>query len=402
MLNTLRRRLVVSHVLPLLIIVPLMGLALVYALETQVLLPNLSSELVGQATLVAEMTNDHTDIWRDPSQAQAFVARVGPRLKAQVTLLDPSGHLLASSDPADAERVGLPLEPVGLTQALMGQTGVHTDYSQSMGAEVADVLLPVVGPNKQVVGIVHLTHRLGSVYEWFLRLRYLTTEVLVTGLFLGAVVGWVLALNLEGPLEQVTQAVNRLASGQQWTLLPEGQGPEEIRLLSHAFNTLVNRLHALEQNRRQLLANLVHEVGRPIGAFHSAIQALVRGADEDMALRRELLVGMDGELTSLRRLLDDLTRFYVQVEGTSELKCCPIALSDWLFQVLVPWREAAQAKGLRWEVIIPSALPTLNIDPDRLGQALGNLLSNAIKYTPVRGTVSIGAGVEDGTVRVRV
>lgn len=201
MLNTLRRRLVVSHVLPLLIIIPLMGLALVYAIESRMLLPNLSSELVGQARLVAEIAGDHADIWNNPSSAQALVARIAPRLKARLALLDSGGHLLASSDPADTERLG-----------------------QSIGAEVANVLVPVAGPDKQVVGIIYLTHRLGNVYEWFLRLRYLTTGVLASGLLLGAVVGWVLALNLEHPLQHVTRAVYRLANGQPWIPVPEEQG----------------------------------------------------------------------------------------------------------------------------------------------------------------------------------
>jgi signal transduction histidine kinase len=402
MLNTLRRRLVVSHVLPLLIIIPLIGLALVYALESRVLLPNLSSELVGQAALIAEIASDHADIWNNPSSAQVLVARIAPRLKARLVLLDSGGRLLASSDPADIERLGQPLAYRGLAQALTGQTSVHTDYSQSIGAEVANVLVPVAGPDKQVVGIVYLTHRLGNVYKWFLRLRYLTAGVLASGLLLGVVVGWLLALNLERPLQHMTQAIYRLANGPPWILVPEEQGPEEIRLLSHAFNTLVGRLHLLEQNRRQLLANLVHEVGRPIGALHSAIQALVGGADEEISLRRELLGGMDEQLASLRRLLDDLTRFYDQAEGTLEIKRRPVALGEWLLHALAPWEAAAQQKGLIWEANISSELPILDIDPDQLDQALGNLLNNAIKYTPAGGTVSIAVDVRDNMARIQV
>ncbi len=51
MLRTLRARFILSHVLPLLVIIPLMGIPLVYVLETRVLLPNLAGELVGNATL---------------------------------------------------------------------------------------------------------------------------------------------------------------------------------------------------------------------------------------------------------------------------------------------------------------------------------------------------------------
>jgi two-component system phosphate regulon sensor histidine kinase PhoR len=57
---------------------------------------------------------------------------------------------------------------------------------------------------------------------------------------------------------------------------------------------------------------------------------------------------------------------------------------------------------VRWQTVIPDTLPTLNVDPDRLGQALGNLLSNAIKYTPAGGMVSFSAGLEEKELWIRV
>ena len=402
MLRTLRRRLILSHVLPLLVIIPLMGIALVYVLETQVLLPEITSELAGDASLVAELATGRSDLWDNPVQAQAFVADVSQNLTARVTLFDSAGRLLASSDPADAGRLGRPLEHPGRVEVLAGEISVQTEYSQHMHTEVADVLVPILlGPDQQVVGVVRLTHRLAGVYELFLHLRYFITGVLAVGLVLGVAVGWVLALDLDRSLRQVTQAIYRLASGQRLALLPE-QGPEEIRLLSHTVNSLMQRLRRLEQARRQLLANLVHELGRPLGAVHSAIQALLGGAAEEVALRRELLMGMDEEVGRLQRLLDDLTQLRDQLVGTLELDRRPIALSDWLYRVLIPWQEVAHEKNLHWEVAIPVALPVLEVDSDRLAQILGNLLSNAVKYTPPEGTVSIAAGVEDEAVWIRV
>jgi two-component system sensor histidine kinase BaeS len=401
MLSTLRRRLILSHVLPSLIMVPLMGIALIYVLETQVLLPSLTHELVEEARLTAEIVSNRADIWHEPAQAQKFVDRQKPYLTERMMLLDSGGHLLASSDPADAERLGKQLDFPGLTNVLAGKSSTSIFYSQSLSAEVADAAVPVVGPNAQALGIVRVTYRMGNVYSQFLRLRYLIAGVLAVGLFLGATVGWVLALNLERPLHQVTLAVHRLAGGQQLTPLPE-QGPEEVRLLLQAFNSLVERLRMLEQNRRQLLANLVHEIGRPLGALHSAVQALMGGADEDTSLRQELLAGMDEELGRLRHLLDDLARLHDQVLGTLELNRQPVALGDWLPRLLAPRGAAARDKGLHWEVVIPADLPTLEIDRDRLGQAIGNLVSNATKYTPPKGTVSISAGVENGQVWIRV
>jgi len=401
MLRTLRSRFVLSHVLPLAIIIPVMGIALVYVLETQVLLEVLSNELEGEALLAARIAADRPEIWNDLEQAQAFVAEVGLDLDTRVMLLDAEGKLLASSEPSDAQRLGQSIQPEGWLTALIGQASVRTGYSRQMQQEIVDVLVPVMGQGMQVAGVVRLSHQLTNVYEQFVRQRYLIGGILLVGLLLGSIVGWVLALNLERPLRHVTGAARQLAIGEQLAPLPE-RGPKEIQNLLHSMNVLVQRLLSLEQARRQLLSNLVHELGRPLGAFRSATQALLGRSGEDPALRRELLEGMDAEVEHLGRLLDDLAGLHEQVLGTLELNRQPTPLGEWLVRTLPPWREAAQAKGLKWQAAIPPNLPTIEVDPDRLAQVMGNLLSNAIKYTPPKGFVSLDAGVEGQEAWIRI
>ncbi len=400
MFDTLRSRFILSHTLPLLLMIPLVGLALIYFLESQVLLPNLAQELRAQAVLLAEIAGEHSDIWLDPARAQHFINRYQSNLPARVELLDGHGNLIASSDPADQSRLAQPLVHVGMSDVLAGQMSVHTDYSQHLDAEVADVFVPIAGPN-QVLGVIRLTRQLANVYTDFLRLRYFVAGILGVALLLGGSVGLVLALNLGRPLTQATRAINRLASGQELAPLPE-QGTVETRTLLHSFNVLMARLRELEELRQQLLSNLVHELSTPLGALNAAIQALRGGADEELALRQELLLGMQDEVMHLRRLLDDLAHLYDQVLGGVRLRRRPVVLSEWLPRVLATWREAAVVKGLKWEASIPTDLPGVEADPDRLAQILGNLASNAIKYSDAEGAVSITAQREGEAVCICV
>ena len=104
----------------------------------------------------------------------------------------------------------------------------------------------------------------------------------------------------------------------------------------------------------------------------------------------------------MQPLLDDLARLHGQVLGPVELVREPVSLSGWLPLILPPWRAAAEEKGLRWQVDVPSGLPTLSLDADRMARALGNLLSNAIKYTPTGGSVSLAADLDGGEAWIRV
>lgn len=390
-MRKLRTRLIFSHILPLLVVLPIVGVVLTYLLETQVLLAGLSNELERQALLVAELADNYPQIWFDPLQARIFTARVDPYVSAQMTLITAEGVVLASTDPDLQASIGRQISVPGFAEVLRTGAILRIDYGQRRGTGAADVLVPVIGRNR-VLGVIRLTDPLSNVYARFPRARTFIFSVLAVGLLGGLGVGLLLAFDLERPLVRSTEAILRMAQGQRLEQLPE-QGPSEYRLLVRAFNALTIQLQSLEKARQRLLANLVHEIGRPLGALRSAIQALSAGAGEDAALRAELLSGMDAEVTRMRHLLDDLTQLYGQALGPLELDRVPTEIGPWLRQTLIPWREAALSKDLRWQTAIAASLPTLHIDPDRMAQALGNILSNAIKYTPPGGEITITAEV---------
>jgi signal transduction histidine kinase len=399
-MRTLRSRLIVSHILPILIILPLMGFSLISLLRSQVLLANLSTELTHQTLLVASAARNYSEIWYDPGRAEAFVADVGPSLMAQVTLIDASGHILVSNDPVMEGKAGQQTYILPEIQAEQEQPKLQIEYANHSSDVISDVLAPVIS-QAGIIGYVRLSNPFLSIDTDFRNLRQLIFIVLSAGLVAGIVLGLILAAQLERPLKQTTDAVYQLANGE--TLAPvKESGPEEMRRLLRAFNNLINRLQSMEASRRQLLANLVHELGRPIGALQSGIQALQGGADEDPILRKDLLNGMGDELLRLRRLLDDLAHLHDQVLGSLELDLRATDMKAWLTRTIAPWREAAQDHKQTLTVNIEEDLPEIEIDPERLGQALGNLLSNAVSYTPLGGQVSIDSRFTGTEIQISV
>ena len=397
----LRERLVLSHVLPFLVVLPLAGLALVYLIETQFVVTNLVSELAGQALLVAELTTVQPAVWIEPSVAQEFAVGLAPRLGAQLVLLGPGGEFLGGSEQSAG------IVPAGLSdldafrQAQSGELSTYVEYNRELGTDLAQVFVPVLNSDHQLVGVVLLSSPLSSLRDRFLRLRYLTGGVVAFSLLFGIAAAGYLAIRLERPLEQLTSSVQRLASRGEVTMLEE-EGPREIRTLSHAFNELTTRLREVESARGQLLDNLAHELGRPLGALDSAILALQSGALQQPELSRELLDGMRQAVRGLRRLLEDLDQLHDQLMGKLTIVPQAVDLTDWLPSVLAPWHQSALEKGLLWSSDLPESLPLTEIDPDRMAQALGNLLSNAIKFTPPGGMLGISAGESQGRLFIRV
>ncbi|MFN2127422.1 MAG: sensor histidine kinase, partial [Anaerolineales bacterium] len=267
--------------------------------------------------------------------------------------------------------------------------------------EVVDVFAPVIDFENQLIGIVRVSFRYVTVADQLMEMRFLIVGILTFGILFGVILGTLLALNINQPISQVTQAVLGLARGTSSDSIPE-EGPEEIQILQKAVNFLVARLHELRQNRQQLLANLVHELGRPLGGLHTGIQVLRRGAKDDPQILDEMLEGMEIETSILQRLLEDLSHLHDQVIGTRELNFQKVALSEWLPSTLISAEEAALRKNLKWMTNIPQELPEIDLDPQRMAQVIGNLLANAIKYTPRGGTVNVSAGERGEMIWIRV
>lgn len=391
-MRTLRSRLIVSHILPLFLVIPLLGLVLIYVIETQVVLANVREDVVKQAELIAMFTNKYPGLWQKSDVAQEFIQLVNVQT-THLVILDAGGEILATdTDQAEQPIFESATMHKEVDQILTGEASENTTYNVVVGTTTVTTWIPVYGADQQVKGVIQLTQELDTLADELQSLRSWISIVLLVALLLGISVGLWLALNLERPLRRVTGAVHKLAHGERLKEPLTEQGPKEVRLLLGAFNVLNKQLRTLERARRDMLANLVHELARPLGAVQAAVDALRSGADQDERFRDELLAGIAGEVKRLGRLIDSLAQLHGQVLGTFELKRRPIAFGEWLPSMLSPWQVSALEANLKWQSKLPNKLPMVSLDPDRFGQVLGNLLSNAIKYTPEGGTLTIQAG----------
>ena len=397
-MRSLRTRLLITHSLPLLIIIFLTGFALDYVVETRILLHSFADELTNEAKILAELTAHQSNIWDEAQEAQNYLIKLEPILRPNVSLFDVQGNFLGSTAPS--------LKPTDIflqkfEKLLSEGILIQTAYSRDLEASVVDVFVPVHDDSDSLLGVIQMTYHLKDVYGQFIALRRVIIGVLTVGIFLGIGLALFLAVNMSRALREITESIHQLAAGKEVDL-PDEQGPEEVRDLIQTIKALVTRLHTLETTRRKLLANLVHEIGRPLGALLPAVQALEAGAIENKVLRQDLLAGMEDELGILRRLLDDLTGLYDQSVGSFVLEYRLIDLSKWLPNLFHTQREVARAKGLHWQSNISDELPMMKIDPERLAQAIGNLVNNAIKFTSPGGTIIVGAGVQANEVWIQV
>lgn len=167
---------------------------------------------------------------------------------------------------------------------------------------------------------------------------------------------------------------------------------------------LVEELRAAIAARDDLLSVVSHDLRNPVNAVKMLAAAILR-IGELQPLRPQVAEHADVMLQAARQmdaLIEDLLDVSRLESGRMSMTLRPSPLADLVadaIEVLVP---AAEAADVRVTAEIPSNLPLVDVDPDRLTQVLSNLVSNSIKYTPRHGSVVVRGALDGDVVRVTV
>lgn len=390
MLRNLRNRLALSHTLPILVFVPLLGLMLLYQLERRYFLDSLAKELAVQGALIATLTRSDPELWREPAVAGHVLNNFQDQIPANIELIDQQGMRLAANNASDRRQIGQVTTETLVHEALHGQVVWSVDRNVASAENVIDVAVPVVNFAGKVEGAIRLSQRLTDIQARLDAQRWVIWLTLLVGATVSLVLGLVLARSIGAPLLQLTDAVARLTPGRPPTPVPE-VGPDEIKALAATINGMEARLYELERSRKLLLAGVVHELARPLGAMKVAAQTIYQS--QDPLLAEELARGIDEHIDRLRVHLDDLALLgELEIQGL-RLERAPTDLAAIVQEqcaLIAPYAEHC-ALALDESEVIP--LPVLCLDAKRIGQIIGNLLHNACKYTPAGGQITVHCGV---------
>ncbi len=395
----LRLRLLAGHILPVFLLIPLVGLALIYLLETRVFIPTLASELIDQGLLIGRLAENTPEVWLNPNFAQAFMVSLPFQQPTSVDLLSPENEVLATSRQNNYSAIGKTL--INLPpKAPNGSPywGITTDTTSR--TQVLNVIITVETQDGQVIGLLRIYRQLTDIESGLAEMRILILVVLLAGLFISAAIAFLLSESVSRPLKELAVAISEAPLQGLAPPLFEG-GFEEVQAISHAFNRLQEQRQELENTRQQMVANVVHEIGRPLGSLRIAVHALESGAADEPQLRSNMLKGMTERIRRLSRLLEDLSLAYRGLAQT-ELNIKQVDLSSWLEGLTPLWMQNAREKNLEWQMDIQDGLPQLATDAERLDQAFSNLVDNALKFTPSGGRVAITVKADSEQVLFQV
>ncbi len=200
------------------------------------------------------------------------------------------------------------------------------------------------------------------------------------------------------PVGDIVAAADRISSRNFAVRVPE-QGPESVRTVAQAFNTMAARLETQDQARRHLMSDIAHELRTPLAVLQGRIEGLI----DDVYPRDEARLGeLLEETRVLARLVDDLQTLAHSESGTLVLQKESIDLAGVARDAVAALSARADAKGVKLDVTSPHELPMVNADPVRVREVLINLLTNALRHTPPCGTITVRLEPADAGVAIWV
>jgi signal transduction histidine kinase len=207
------------------------------------------------------------------------------------------------------------------------------------------------------------------------------------GSVVSLILGVLLARSLTRPIRDLTTATRALALGKLRQRVPV-RSQDELGELAQAFNQMSADLAKANQARKQMTADIAHDLRNPLTVIGGYLESLQDGKLQPTPERFET---MQTEVWHLQRLVEDLRTLSLADAGELKLYLQPVAPAELLERVAAAYQHQAEQQNIHLKVEVQSNLTEINIDTERMEQVLGNLVSNALRYTPAGGEISLSA-----------
>jgi len=262
--------------------------------------------------------------------------------------------------------------------------------------------LPLTDEQESLGEVYIIPDLTAEPYVTFRKLSASTSRFLLVGgslaIAIALLLTFVLSRRITSPIGVLARAARRLGRGdlsQRVQLKGEG----EVAALAQAFNSMAADLEHAEQLRRNLVADVAHELRTPLSNIQGYLEAI---RDRVIKPDASTIRSLNEEVALLSRLVDELQELSLAEAGELKLVYQAEDITKLVKQAVTPWQPKVAAKEISLSLDLPDNLPPVNIDWQRVNQVLHNLLENAVAYTHKGGTINVAATTQGDWVEVCV
>ena len=367
--------------------------------------------LIAEAEDIAYLAGNMPDSLWEPftgSSTRSLLYRkaqqVNDEYGAYIAVVDRNGNAMSnlqtaySEDPAFVESLSGSEISEALRSILRGNT--IRMRSRSGDAPTFTVGVPFV-QDGYVNGAVFIQTRAQRI-ESGLTDMLLRTILLAAGvLLLSGIAVFLFIRTAMKPLRELTRAAGRIAEGDFSVRVPENRGDREMRDVSRTFNTMTVRLADVEENRREFVANVSHELRSPMTSIRGFAEGMADGVIPPEEHPRCLRLVAE-ESKRLSGLVDDLLDLSRLERKDARLDCSVFDINEMLRRAVIRRMEDLEKRKIDISCRTEADPCPVRADSDRIEQVVINLLDNAIKFTPEGGKIVLSSRKRGDTAEITV
>ncbi len=225
---------------------------------------------------------------------------------------------------------------------------------------------------------------------------YIVGGIGVTALAL--LLAFLLSRTLTRPIRELTAATRAVSAGQLTQEVPV-RSRDELGELAASFNRMNAELARSTELRRQMTADIAHDLRTPVSVILGHAEAVYDGVLKPSLETFEII---RDEIGRLGKLIEDLRTLSRADAGELPIERRAVAPARLLEDVRAINQHRAGQKKIVLKLRVPEGLPEINVDPDRMMQVMSNVVDNALHYTPEGGRILLSAQVADGMLVLSV
>lgn len=223
-------------------------------------------------------------------------------------------------------------------------------------------------------------------------------------------IGLLLIWMLTRSLRQIIQTVNRFKDGDLHARIPESANKGELAALAGTFNSMsdtilknIDELKQVDQLRRELIANVSHDLRNPLAIIHGYIETMIikQGTLSEEEKESYLRIVLESS-EKLTRLVADLFELSKLEAGQIKPQKEPFHVNDLLNDASRKLSLLIKQKSINIELNLAESMPMVHADLSMIDRVIQNLLDNAIKYTPENGEIKVHATNNSNGVEIRI
>jgi len=198
----------------------------------------------------------------------------------------------------------------------------------------------------------------------------------ILGVF-AIVIGILLTRRVVNPIAEVIAAAENVAAGDLTTRIQIKKGSDDLSALADHFNAMTESLEKNDNERRQLLADVAHELRTPLSVLRGRLEGIVDGI---YPTNESSIAPVLEETYLLERLVEDLRLLTMAENRQLHFETRDVDIVQLLERSVTIFKPQAQDRGIQINLQVDQPEAKVCVDPQRLEQVVGNVIDNALRY----------------------